>query len=178
LSCLFPLPFCLLLSSDFELLPNTPLHLFQVYNVILEILKIHVLCVPIRTLIIFMSISFPLGAPNSTCFVAWQWSSIFMVLPSKIPKFAIQPHNSRHNEVDMFYQGRTCMEHFGVLTISNSCSEREKTRTNTKHSKWLAKVIKSASPLLMCLHSIPLMFHSRSLFTRSQVSCSTSKWKT
>ena len=64
-----------------------------------------------------------------------------MVLPSKIPKFAIQPDNSRHNEVDIFYQGRTCMEHSRVLRIPNSCREREKTRTNTKHSKWLAKVM-------------------------------------
>jgi len=87
-----------------------------------------------------MSITFTLGAPNSTCFVFWQWSSIFMVLPSKIPKFAIQPDNSRHNEVDIFYQARTCMEHSRVLKIPNSCREREKTRTNTKHSKWLAKV--------------------------------------
>ena len=62
-----------------------------------------------------------------------------MVLPSKIPKFVIQPHNSGHNEVDIFYQGRTCMEHSGVPRVSNSCSEREETRTKTKHSKWLAK---------------------------------------
>jgi len=62
-----------------------------------------------------------------------------MLLPSKIPKFAIQPDNSGHNEVDIFYQGRKCMEHSGVLKIPNSYSEREGTRTNTKHSKWLAK---------------------------------------
>jgi len=29
------------------------------------------------------------------------------------------------------------------------------------------KIIKWASPLLMCLHSIPLVFHSQSVFTRS-----------
>jgi len=63
------------------------------------------------------------------------------VLPSKIPKFAIQPDNFGHNKIDIFYQGRTCMEHSGVLRIPNSCSEREETRTNTKHSKWLAKVM-------------------------------------
>ena len=64
-----------------------------------------------------------------------------MVLPSKIPKFAIQPDNLGHNEVDIFYQGRTCMEHCGVLKIANSCNEREETRTNTKHSKRSAKVM-------------------------------------
>jgi len=58
-----------------------------------------------------------------------------------MPKFFIQPDNSRHNEVDIFYQGRMCMEHFGMLKISNFCTEREETRTNTKHSKWLAKVM-------------------------------------
>jgi len=88
-----------------------------------------------------VSITFTLGAPNSTCFVFWQWSSIFMVLPSKIPKFAIQPDNSWHNEVDIFCQGWACMEHSGLLRIPNSCSEREETTANTKHSKWLAKVM-------------------------------------
>jgi len=33
------------------------------------------------------------------------------------------------------------MEHSGVLRIPNSYSEREETRTNTKHSKWLTKVM-------------------------------------
>ena len=66
---------------------------------------------------------------------------IFYVLPSKIPKFAIQPDNSGHNEVDILHQGRTCMEHRGVLKNANSCSEREETRTNTKHSKWLAQAM-------------------------------------
>jgi len=63
------------------------------------------------------------------------------VLLSKLPKFAIQPDDSRHNEVDILYQGRTCMEHCGMLKIANSCNEGEETRTNTKHSKWLAQVI-------------------------------------
>jgi len=67
------------------------------------------------------------------------WCSLLRL--SSFLKFAIQPCNSRHNEVDIFYQGRTCMEHFEVLRIPNSCREREKTRTNTKHSKWLAKVM-------------------------------------
>ena len=63
------------------------------------------------------------------------------VLPSKFPKFAIQSDDSGHNEVDIIYQGRTCMEHCGVLKITNSYNEREETRTNTKHSKWLAQVM-------------------------------------
>ena len=88
-----------------------------------------------------MSITFTLGAPNNTCFVFWQWSSIILVLLSKIPKFAIQPHNSEHNEVYIFYQGRTCTEHCWVLKNANSCSEREETRINTKHNNWLAKVL-------------------------------------
>jgi len=62
-----------------------------------------------------------------------------MLLPSKIPKFAIQPDNSGHNEVDIFYQDRTCMEHSGVLKFPNFCSAREETRTNKKHGNWLAK---------------------------------------
>ena len=33
------------------------------------------------------------------------------------------------------------MEHSRMLKISNSCSEREEARTNTKHNKWLAKVM-------------------------------------
>jgi len=33
------------------------------------------------------------------------------------------------------------MEHSRVLRIPNSYKEWEKTRTNTKHSKWLAKVM-------------------------------------
>jgi len=33
-------------------------------------------------------------------------------------------------------------EHCTVLKIANSCNEKEETRTNTKHSKWLAKVMK------------------------------------
>ena len=64
---------------------------------------------------------------------------IALVLSSKIPKFAIQPDNFTHNEVDIFYQGPTCMENSGVLKIPNYYNEREETRTNTKHSKWLAK---------------------------------------
>jgi len=61
-----------------------------------------------------------------------------------------------------------------VLKISNSCDEREETRTNTKHNKWFAKVmdikyVKWTSPLVTCLHSIPLVFHSQSVVTRSQV---------
>jgi len=84
-----------------------------------------------------------------------------MVLPSKIPKFAIQHDNSGHNEIDIFYQGRTCIEHSRVLKIANFYSEREETRTNTNHSKW--------SPLLTFLHSIPLVFHFQSVSTRSQI---------
>jgi len=57
------------------------------------------------------------------------------VLLSMFYKFAIQLDDSGHNEVDILYQGRTCMEHCGVLKIANSCNEREETRTNTKHSK-------------------------------------------
>ena len=70
--CIFFLPLCLLLSFYFELLTNTPFHPFQVYNVILEFLKSHVLSVLIKTLIIFVSITFTLGAPNSICFIFWQ----------------------------------------------------------------------------------------------------------
>jgi len=64
------------------------------------------------------------------------------VLPSKFSKFAIQLDNSGHNEIDIIYQGRTCMEHCEVLQNANSCTEREETRTNTKHSKWLARIRK------------------------------------
>ena len=63
------------------------------------------------------------------------------VPPSKFPKFSNQPDNSGHNEVDILYQGRTCMEHCGVLKIANSCNEREETRTYTKYGKWLAQVM-------------------------------------
>jgi len=60
------------------------------------------------------------------------------ILPSKFLKFVIQNDNSRHNDVDILYQDRTCMEHCGVLTSANSCNEREETRTNTKYNKLLA----------------------------------------
>jgi len=64
-------PFALSSKLPFVLLfPTFRLVLFQVYNVILECLKIHVICVPIRTLIIFVSITFTLGALNNTCFVS------------------------------------------------------------------------------------------------------------
>ena len=62
-----------------------------------------------------------------------------MLLPSKIVKLSIQPDDYGHNEFDIFYQGRTCTEHSRVLKIPNSCCEREGTRNNRKHSKWLAK---------------------------------------
>jgi len=64
-----------------------------------------------------------------------------LMLPSKIPKFAIQPNNYGNNKVDIFHQDRTCMEHCEMLKIANSWSEREETRTNTKHSKWLEQVM-------------------------------------
>ena len=63
------------------------------------------------------------------------------MLPSKFPKFAIKLDNFGHKEVDILYQGRTCMEYYGVLKIANSCNEKEETRTNTKHNKWLTQVI-------------------------------------
>jgi len=74
-------------------------------------------------------------------FSSWQSSSMMMVLPSKIPKFAIQPDNSRHNKVGILHQGGTCTEHCGVLKIANSYNERKETRTNIKHNKWLAQVM-------------------------------------
>jgi len=65
---------------------------------------------------------------------------MMFVLLSKFPKFAIQLDDSGHNEIDILYQGRTCMKLRGVLKIANSCNENEETRTNIKHSKWLAQV--------------------------------------
>jgi len=63
------------------------------------------------------------------------------VLPSKIDKFAIQLDNPGHNDIGILYEGRTLMEHCGVLKISISCSERQKTRADTKHSKWLTQLM-------------------------------------
>jgi len=65
------------------------------------------------------------------------------------------------------------MEQCGVLKNVNSYNEREETRTskNTQYVVSISnvdKIIKWASPLA-CLHSIPLVFHSHNVFTRSQV---------
>jgi len=76
----------------------------------------------------------------------------------------IQLDNFGHNEVEILYQGRTCMEHCGVLKIANFYNEREETRTNKKHSKWLAQVmwIKLSNE---SHHSLRVYTQSHSYFT-------------
>jgi len=115
------------------------------------------------------------------------------VLPYEFPNFAIQLDNSRHNEVDILYQGRTCILHCGVLKIVNSCNEGDETKNNTKYSNWLAQVMwiklsngphhslrvytQSHSCFTHKVYSLTLKFLSSSSKNIQRMKNSTSKWK-